>query len=207
MEINAFKNAAFGGFNKQDVIEYIEKTAAETKVALDELHRENDSLRKENEKWKKDASESSDQLSLIKSQLQQESETVSGLQSEVVRLRNENAELNSLRRQVQELTAQAQAFQPDAEAYRQFRDRIGDIECEARKRAADIETETNNRIAVAVADFREKYQNLTTTFDSASNFVTEELRKVEVNLTQLPRALDQIGTMLDDLEHPDSEDK
>jgi DNA repair exonuclease SbcCD ATPase subunit len=207
MEINAFKNAAFGGFNKQDVIEYIEKTAAETKTVQEELHQENDSLKEENQRLQKAVSESSDQVSLLKSQIQQQSETISGLQGEVARLQSENMELESLRRQVQELTAQAQAFQPDAESYRQFRDRIGDIECEARKRAADIESETNCRIAEAVANFREKYQNLTSSFDAASNFVTEELRKVEVNLTQLPRALDQIGTMLDELDHPESKDE
>lgn len=203
MEINAFKSAAFGGFNKQDVIEYIEKTAAENKTAQEELRQENNSLKEENQKLKKEVSESSDQFSLLKSQLQQQNEAASDFQNEIAHLRDENAELETLRHQVQELTAQAQIFQPDAEAYRQFRDRIGDIECEARKRAADIEAETNARLKCAVADFREKYQNLASSFDSASNFVTGELHKVEVNLTQLPRALDQIGTMLDELEHSD----
>lgn len=207
MEINAFKSAAFGGFNKQDVIEYIEKTAKENKTAQEELRQENDSLKEEAENLKKETSDLSDQISLLKNQLHEQSEANSLLQSEVERLRKEHAELETLRCQMKELTAQADAFRPDAEAYRQFRDRIGDIECEARKRAADIEADTNNRLESAVADFRKKYENLASSFDSASGFVMEELRKVEVNLTQLPRALDQIGSMLDDMEQPDIPEK
>ena len=207
MEINAFKTAAFGGFNKQDVIEYIEKTAAENQSAQDELHRENDALKAENQQLKKKVSVSSDQLSLLTTQLQQQNGVSANLQKEVVRLQNQTIELEALRQQVQDLTDQVQTFRPDAEAYRQFRDRIGDIECEARKRAADIEDETHARLDRAVADFREKYQTLTSSFNSASSFVTEELRKVEVNLTQLPRALDQIDTLLNNLEHPEQPDK
>ena len=41
---------------------------------------------------------------------------------------------------------------------------------------------------------------LTAAFDTTSSHVNEELRKIEVNLTQLPRALDQIGVRLQELE-------
>ena len=37
------------------------------------------------------------------------------------------------------------------------------------------------------------------TFESTASHVTGELRKVEVNLTQLPRAMDQAGAELDKL--------
>lgn len=38
-----------------------------------------------------------------------------------------------------------------------------------------------------------------TTFDATATHVTGELRKVEVNLTQLPRAMDQAGKELEAL--------
>jgi hypothetical protein len=37
------------------------------------------------------------------------------------------------------------------------------------------------------------------TFESAASHVTSELRKVEVNLTQLPRVMDQSGAELEAL--------
>ena len=38
------------------------------------------------------------------------------------------------------------------------------------------------------------------TFTATASHVTGELRKVEVNLTQLPRAMDQAGAELKELE-------
>ena len=86
-----------------------------------------------------------------------------------------------------------------AEAYAQFRERIGSIECEAHKRAADLETATAVRLRKTVDLFREQYQTLMSTFEATAAHVNGELRKVEVNLTQLPRAMDQAGTELNEL--------
>ena len=101
---------------------------------------------------------------------------------------------------LEELTAQVESLRPDAESYRQFRNRIGDIECEARSRAAELENATRARLREVTDRFREQYQALAASFDTASAYVTGELRKVEVNLTQLPRALDQIGAELEQLD-------
>ena len=51
-----------------------------------------------------------------------------------------------------------------------------------------------------VAEFNTKYQELSSAFDVTSNYVSSELRKIDVILTQLPRALDQLGTELNTLE-------
>ena len=40
---------------------------------------------------------------------------------------------------------------------------------------------------------------LMSSFESTASHVTAELRKVEVNLSQLPRAMDQTGTELNEL--------
>jgi CII-binding regulator of phage lambda lysogenization HflD len=47
--------------------------------------------------------------------------------------------------------------------------------------------------------FREQYQVLMSYFESTATHVTSELRKVEVNLTQLPRTMDQPGSELNEL--------
>ena len=59
---------------------------------------------------------------------------------------------------------------------------------------------TRARLREVTDRFREQYQALAASFDTASAYVTGELRKVEVNLTQLPRALDQIGAELEQLD-------
>ena len=90
-------------------------------------------------------------------------------------------------------------MRPDAEAYAQFRERIGAIECEARKRAADLERDAAQKMRQTMEEFRKQYQVLMSTFAAASAHATSELRKVEVNLSQLPRVMDQTGAELNEL--------
>ena len=45
MENNTFKSVAFGGFAKQDVINYIEEAAREAAAQQERLEQENESLR------------------------------------------------------------------------------------------------------------------------------------------------------------------
>ena len=44
MENYAFKSVAFGGFDKQDVIHYIEQTAKEAAAVQERLQKENEDL-------------------------------------------------------------------------------------------------------------------------------------------------------------------
>ena len=45
---NTFKSSVFGGFNRDDVIRYIEKTALESKQQIESLEQESDGLCREN---------------------------------------------------------------------------------------------------------------------------------------------------------------
>ena len=45
---NTFKSSVFGGFNRDDVIRYIEKTSLESKQQIEALEQESDGLCREN---------------------------------------------------------------------------------------------------------------------------------------------------------------
>jgi len=205
MENSVFKSVAFGGFDKQDVIQYIEKAAQENAAAQETLQSENDTLRAQCAAQEQSNSQLTERLAHLEASLNEKSNEAAQLQVRLEQKTQEAAQLGDIRSRYEQLSAEAESLRPDAEAYRQFRTKIGDIECEARKRAGDLERETVSRLQVLVDQFRQKYQNLTTTFDFTSGYVTGELRKVEVNLSQLPRALDQIGANLEELDkalHP-----
>jgi hypothetical protein len=61
------------------------------------------------------------------------------------------------------------------------------------------EASTTARLRRTVELFRAQYVTLMSSFESTASHVTAELRKVEVNLSQLPRAMDQAGTELNEL--------
>lgn len=172
MENYSFKSVAFGGFDKQDVVRYLEQSSEKAAAAQRELEEENGKLRKQ-------AEEQAERLDRLEEQI-----------AEVTRERDELRE---------KLEAEIAALRPDAEAYAQFRGRLGTIECEARKRADDLEMESDALTRRALEDFRSRYQKLMSAFESAAGHVNGELRKIEVTLTQLPRALDQTGAELNEL--------
>lgn len=172
MENHSFKSVAFGGFDKQDVVRYLEQASEKAAAAQRELEAENDELRRR-------AEEQAERLGQLE-------ERVAGLTEERDRLR-------------EELEAEIAALRPDAEAYARFRERLGTIECEARKRAEDMETEAAAQTRRTLEEFRSRYQRLMSAFESAAGHAGGELRKIEVTLSQLPRALDQTGADLNEL--------
>ena len=184
MDKYPIKSVTFGGFDKQDGIQYIEQAAAGQQT----LQTENDALQKQ-------VADLSAELSMLRAQVSSLSDERDHLQETLSQESASRQQLETLK----PLEAEVARLRPDAEAYAQFRERIGAIECEARKRAADLEQATINQLQKTVDLFREQYQILMSTFESTASHVNSELRKVEVNLTQLPRAMDQAGTELNEL--------
>ena len=214
MESNTFKSVTFGGFDKQDVIRYIENSAREHKDELarlqneiESLRQDNDALNAQNTELASKCNELEVEVKTLESGKQEQQDAYTQLLQTSAAQAAELEPLRAAAAELETLKAEAQAFRAEAESYRQFRNRIGDIECDARKRAAALEAETLTSMLNMVADFNTKYQELSRTFNATSNYVSCELRKIDVILTQLPRALDQLGTELNTLENTLRTDK
>lgn len=195
MDNYPIKSVTFGGFDKQDVIHYIEQASEKAAAAQKELQAENDGLRGQ-------VTELTGELEALRSQMAELTAQRDQLRAALDRetaARQELEPLKPLEGEAARLRAEVEALRPDAQAYAQFRERIGSIECEARERAASLEASTAAQLRRTVDLFRAQYQTLMSTFETTASHVTGELRKVEVNLSQLPRAMDQAGTELNEL--------
>ena len=186
MENYTFKSVTFGGFAKEDVINYIEQASREAAAVQEKLQQENDGLREQVRGLTAGTAELEARVEALSAEKQR-------LEAALARETAARQALEPLKPEAERLAAEAERLRPDAEAYAQFRERIGAIECEARKRAADLEAETAERMGRVAEAFRAQYQTLMSTFDATAAHVTGELRKVEVNLSQLPRAMDRAG--------------
>ena len=195
MENYPIKSVTFGGFDKQDVIRYIEQSAQTAAAAQSELQKENESLHSQVETL-------AQELTAARATLADLSTKCETLQAELDReiaARKILEPLKPMEAENAQLKAEVEALRPDAQAYAQFRERIGAIECEARKRADDLELATVRQLEQTLNLFREHYQVLMTTFETTASHVNSELRKIEVNLSQLPRTMDRPGTELAEL--------
>ena len=193
MESYTFKTVTFGGFDKQDVARYLEQLTQEHSAALAALKEENAAL-------KEKTSHLEAENRSLHTQTSAQAASLSQLNAQAEKLLEEVASLRDYPEKYAALRAEADALRPDAQAYVEFRNRIGNIECEAQQRAAKLEADTQAQLRRMAESFRAQYEALTGTFDAAAAHVTAELRKVEVNLTQLPRSLDGVGRELEKLD-------
>ena len=195
MENYSFKSVAFGGFDKQDVVRYLEQASEKAAAVQRDLEEENGNLRKQ-------AEETAEELERLRAQVEELTAERDGLREKLESEAAARADLEPLRaleKDVARLTAERDALRPDAESYARFRERLGAIECEARNRADDLEEEAAVQTRRTVEEFRSRYQQLMSAFESTAGHVNSELRKIEVTLSQLPRALDQTGAELNEL--------
>ena len=193
MESYTFKTVTFGGFDKQDVAHYVEQLTQEHSAALSALQEENAAL-------KEKSSHLEAENRRLRTQADIQAASLSQLSTQAEKLLEEVAALRDYPEKYEALRTEADGLRKDAEAYVEFRNRIGNIECQAQQRAAKLEADTQARLRRMAESFRAQYEALTGTFDAASAHVTSELRKVEVNLSQLPRALDPVDRELEKLD-------
>lgn len=193
MESYTFKTVAFGGFDKQDVARYVEQLTQEHSAALAALQEENAALKEKNSHLEAENRS-------LRTQADAQAASLSQLSAQAEKLLEEVAALRDYPEKYEALRTEADSLRRDAEAYVEFRNRIGNIECEAQQRAAKLEADTQAQLRRMADSFRAQYEALTGTFDAAAAHVTAELRKVEVNLTQLPRSLDGVGRELEQLD-------
>ena len=193
MESYTFKTVTFGGFDKQDVARYVEQLTQEHSAALAALQEENAALKEKNSHLEAENRS-------LRTQADAQAASLSQLSAQAEELLEEVAALRDYPEKYEALRAEADSLRKDAEAYVEFRNRIGNIECEAQQRAAKLEADTQAQLRRMAESFRAQYEALTGTFDAAAAHVTAELRKVEVNLTQLPRSLDGVGRELEQLD-------
>lgn len=195
MENYSFKSVAFGGFDKQDVVRYLEQSSEKAAAAQRELEAEIETLRGDAEAREAELESlrrQIEELTAQRDQLREKLETESAARANLEPLR-------ALEQDVARITAERDALKPDAESYARFRERLGAIECEARNRAEDLEEEAAAQTRRTLEAFRSQYLRLMSDFESTAGHVNSELRKIEVTLSQLPRALDQTGAGLNEL--------
>lgn len=188
----SFKTVTFGGFDKQDVVRYLEQAAEKSAAAQHELETENESLRQRMEELSK-------QLEELQGKVEQLTAQRDKLEDELEEETRTRKGLEPLARDVARLAAETRALRPDAEAYARFRERLGSIECEARNRADDLEDAAAEQTRRTAETFQSQYQKLMSVFTAAASIVTGELQRLQKEFELLPKNMDETETELNEL--------
>lgn len=201
-----FRNAAFGGFNRQDVMDYIANAARESGEKIASLERERDALQGKAARKEQ-----------LEEELRLATETSASLEASLAAV---SAERDALKTQTQQLKNQAEALkelEAQAQEYGSLKQHIAEIELDAHKRADQILQEAQAQADAIVREaegralavrqtteaelsaLSERYQELLHAFETASSHVTGELRRMDVAVGQLPLAFNRMSGILREL--------
>lgn len=128
---NQFRSAAFGGFNRQDVMNYLERSAKEHQQQMDELHSRLEQAQQETEQLRGQLAQAQEQVQQIRNELERSAADQQSAREQSDLLVQTQEELTLLRGQVARL-------EPDAAAYAAIKERTAGIELEAHRRAQAI---------------------------------------------------------------------
>lgn len=166
----SFKTRLFGGFDREDVVTYIEKTAAENQTQLETLRAEVETLRKQRD------------------EAASENEALRGLTEEDAKLREENARLQA---QLAQAQAEASALRSECEAlrgpaleYQSLKEHIAEIEISAHRRTEQFREEAVTRLRQLAARQREWCRTAQADYEQMNCQLLERLQQAEQTLRQ-----------------------
>ena len=190
----SFKTCLFGGFDREDVVKFIEKTAAENREQLETLEAELNALRAQRD------------------EAAAENEALRGLTEEDACLREENARL---REQLAQAQASAEALRQEAEAlrgpaaeYQSLKEHVADIEISAHRRTEEFRAKAMERLAQCIAQQRAWCSQRRSTYLSMNVSLLEQLRQAEqavenADYTAFDSMISELQRLEDELKQPD----
>ena len=196
-----FRTATFGGFQKQDVMNYLERSAREHAEKLVALQKELD----QEKLARAEEEEHSAALAGQITSLEEENRRLSSQLSEKAdQLRRAEEELKNLQALSDQLQDQLDKVLPAATAYEAVKDRTASIELEAHGRAQAIEQEGRERaqkyqdqVKEWFTKTRQTYDRLHTDLAAAAAQLTQELERASRGIQDLTTGLSDRDDALD----------
>lgn len=177
METLKLRTVTFGGFHRQDVVDYVESTAAEHTAQLNALRAE-----------LKQAEEKAELLRGEKAR----ADALSG-RCEVLSARVE--ELAPLEEEVKTLRAQVEEYRPQAEAYSSLKDKLASIELESQTRAAQLVQDAEKEAEEKRAQAKELLDEVLMEYSHVGSSADASITEVICKLTDLRASLSRLSEL------------
>ena len=216
-----FRNAALGGFHKQDVLDYIEASGREHAQRLEGLEKERDEARAEGETLRDRLEQTEEErdglaarvkeleeqlasrVSELEDRLKQAEERADRAEQALTAERDGRAEAEL---KAEELEGRLKKAEPLAQAYESVKERTAGIELEAHHRALEVEAAAREQVRATKAQLeqwihktRSDYSRLRTDVDATLGHIVGALDQVKEQLAGVTGALEGQDTALEGL--------
>ena len=167
-----FKTCMFGGFDREDVVSYIEKTAKETQEKLDTLESENTRLKADNERIE----QALRTLHAQAKQMKQDEQDQETLQQ---RLDEAQARAAELAVRCEALVAENETLRASAKECTHLKEHIADIEINAHRRTEEFRAEAIEKLRAIIGQQRIWCQKQRGEYAFMSEAILQDIRRAE----------------------------
>lgn len=205
MSDQQFRSTAFGGFNKQDVLNYIETATGAHTAQTEALQKELDQVKAQCAAFETEKTALSATCVSTTAELEEAAATLEWANAE---MEKKNARLAALETESAALRDRVQALEPSAQAYQVVKDRTAGIELEAHCRAQAAESAAQEHIKKAKAELEQwmikvqaGYNRLRTDVDATIAHADGELGRVAKTLEGIAAEFSDHDEALEELLH------
>ena len=199
-----FRSVAFGGFHKQDVLNFVENTAKDHAQQLQELQqkleeqgRQLESALNERDSLRAQTEQTGEELEQLRARTEE-------LTGRLERAESDRADLSA---RLDEMTEKAAGLEPDALAYRELKERTAGVELEAHRRAQEVEDQAAGqaqRVREGAQSWlkalEQEYDRLRTETETTVAHAAAQLDRAGEALDQISRLMDRQAGQLEQLE-------
>lgn len=181
-----FRTAAIGGFQKQDVMAYLEKSARDHAQRVAQLQ--------------KQLEEARSALASDGETQQTQSQRISALEADNRRLAGAMAEVEQLRAKVAALEADVARLAPAAAAYEAVREKAANIELDAHTRAQAIERKSREKVQQDQQRVKQWMAHIRAGYEELRGGLMGSLAQGIQSMEEATKALQDLDLGMDDIE-------
>lgn len=214
MSEHQFRNTMFGGFNRQDVLDYLTSAAEKNNQELqrrqdsyEALEKELSAVREEGTALKTELAQTRQERDEFKRQAEQltiELARISAAdQGRAAELEQVKSELSAAREELEQLREQVNRLAPDAEAYTAIKDRTAGVELEAHRRAQSVEArakimagDLQRQMEQWCAKVEQQYAGLKNEIGSSVERANQQVLAASQSLSRINELLEEQQTAL-----------
>jgi chromosome segregation ATPase len=210
MENTTLKGSLFGGFNRQNVIDYIAKLSSDANAQLADLQRELSAAEEAREEQLRQLTAQEQALTERERELGSTREQLQTLQEQNALLTRElerqrqlaqalSEELSSRKTQQAALEEELKQLRQQAEEYLSMKAHIAEIELSAHQRADALTEATRRETLRQFTQCHEQYRAAMETLRGSCKQAVDLMQNAERELTALPERFDQAEQALQEL--------
>ena len=193
-----FRNAVFGGFNRQDVLDYLETLARENAQKRQELEQSIGRAEGERDELRAQKQALEEQKRALEGEKEELLRSVQRSQSELAALRTQLGEREQTARQTQQALEESRREAEALAAYAAVKDRSAGVELEAHRRAQGVLDQANSQARHLRQQMEQWMTRVGREYDALRTEVEATISHAADQLDKAGKCLEQVSALLSD---------